>query len=327
MIKLILCTVVAMLISGQMVSGETLVEDKEQNQSQDYSKTDSPPEAKSSCPTENEISPYTRVVVFQSENAALILQSSIRELRRKDTGGIIKLVSMHHLAEETFYRAVENALFGCDTILCEGSTSEERKKPSENIEFQYGRKYEVEIAKLLGLQRQTEWEDKVMKDKRWIYADRPEEEFEHYVIKNNLVLFPESRKKFIDELAEINSKKLPSEELESVKTQIKLSMFNSLTHFKREECCFGWIPEEERKQIQHFVHTLRDKVIFDKLKPQIQQNPQAKIAMLYGARHFMDLEPMIVGELGYEAYSVSWIDVMSQKLPKGLVRRVEKPVE
>ena len=253
---------------------------------------------------------YSRLVVELSRTDQVnrwILQHSIRDLgTAKST---LRLVSMMHFAENSFYSAIERELETCDLILYEGpSFKESREQTGYSDEMKQLRLMGELQAKLTGLTKQGDWQQKFEDDPRWILADLSRKEMLDYLRQHKTPLVNDRMKRKIKEVKKL----VETNQVDHLMAKdFKKEIIQSRLRITRQNCCFHYLSEEERQVVHKFVHDMRNENLIKKISDVVSKNPKAKIAVVYGAMHLFEIEPILRSQLGFDFKSAVWLDVAS----------------
>lgn len=257
------------------------------------------PQAPAEAQPTRPLADYMRVVPRNGETVA---QTSVRKLSRARTGTVVVLVSVQHVGERAYYEGLGEQLRDASIVLAEGTGGRPPGKPLPDADLPeeglWLRREERVIARLLGLERQSDWEERVV-DRRWILADMGTAQLASLMAKSRVSFLSDEEKASVEEIEALVAGKPDEATLAQARADVAHNVL------------VGAIDDRDPPGAERDLHEQREEVMWRIIRDHLVGIGATRVALVYGAWHAPYLESRLVRELGFEVDSTRWYDAMT----------------
>jgi len=240
---------------------------------------------------------YIRYVRSTRDGKSIVAkQTSVRTLRQRTTGRTLKLVGVHHLGAARYFEELGDEIAAADIVFKEGPPMGDLTVDDVHPFYRAIARWQRAMARFVGVQTDREW-SAASRDERWRQLDLPMSTLNQIAKQNGWT--PQAAE--LAQVEEIEAWEREGSGDEKTDRERRRGLLASL--FSDEDFTL------DQATTQDFL--LRDSFILRGLVRAVQDEPDATIAMVYGAAHLYHLEPVIMQLLDCEVVASTWHECLA----------------
>ena len=237
-----------------------------------------------------------------------IMQTRIRELRGGESDRRVWLVSLVHLADRSYWDAVERVLRPAGVVFVEGVVAAEGDEREKGRELVYMMRYRAAYAALTGWVMQSQWME-MATEFPWKLADITLEEFRALGSDQIEPARAAEWEVYFGKLDRlVTGETVDGATRESVREPMKQRWIIDLQNSIREDRT-GYSDRYGA------AHDKRDRRLLVLLRAELKQSSRKPIVVIYGAAHTNGFVKALADDNVFETRPSRWIDAAAVGFP------------